>query len=105
MLKVYGSKMCPDCRNCELNFNKYGIEYEYYDINESLKNLKKFLIYRDTKKEVFERLIKIHDIGIPCIVDENENVFTDWESYLIKLGHKELEYEEANSCSLDHKGC
>lgn len=104
MLKVYGSKMCSDCRNCELNFKKFNIEYEYFDINESLKNLKQFLIYRDTKPEVFERLVKIHDIGIPCIVD-NDDVFTDWEGYLKKLGHSDLEYEMGEACSLDHKGC
>ena len=37
MIKVYGSKFCPDCVNCELNFRTYGIEFEYFDINEGLR--------------------------------------------------------------------
>ena len=40
MLKVYGSKNCPDCRNLKLNFLKYGIEFEEIEILDSLKNLK-----------------------------------------------------------------
>jgi glutaredoxin-related protein len=55
MLKVYGSKNCPDCRNLKLNFIKYGIEFEKIEILDSLKNLKEFLHYRDNNKEVFER--------------------------------------------------
>ena len=106
MLKVYGSKNCPDCRNLKLNFLKYGIEFEEIEILDSLKNLKEFLHYRDNNKEVFDRLIQIGDIGIPCIIDGN-HVFTDWESYLIELGHKDLIYEDSfkSSCSINGKGC
>ena len=69
MLKVYGSKNCPDCRNLKLNFLKYGIEFEEIEILDSLKNLKEFLHYRDNNKEVFERLIEIGDIGIEQVTD------------------------------------
>jgi glutaredoxin-related protein len=105
MLKVYGSPMCPDCRNCKINFDKYGVEYEYIDINASLKNLKEFLILRD-REECFVRLKKIHDIGIPAIMD-GHRVFTAWETYLKELGHTDLEYEkyEGQACSIDGKGC
>lgn len=106
MLKVYGSKNCPDCRNLKLNFLKYGIEFEEIEILDSLKNLKEFLHYRDNNKEVFERLIEIGDIGIPCIIN-GEDVFTDWESYLYALGFKDLIYEDSfkASCSINGKGC
>lgn len=105
MITLYGSPMCIDCRNCKRNFDKFGIEYEYVDINENLKNLKKFLTYRDNYPSIFDRLKKIHDIGIPCLV-EGDNVFTDWETYLINKGYTELEYEDyPSSCSLDGKGC
>lgn len=103
MLKIYGSPDCPDCRNACNNFDKFNIKYEYYDIRE-LKNLKQFLIYRDTLDEVFLRLKKIHDIGIPAIVDEDRKVFTDWEGYLIKKGFSDIVYE-GQGCSLDHKNC
>jgi glutaredoxin-related protein len=105
MLKVYGSSMCPDCRNCKNNFDKLGIEYEYIDINESLRNLKDFLILRD-KEECFVRLKNINDIGIPALVDDDK-VFTDWETYLKELGFTNIEYEksEGKACSVNGKGC
>ena len=105
MLKIYGSKMCPDCVACKANFDYYHIDYEFIDINKDLRNLKEFLILRDTLP-VFDRLKKIHDIGLPAIVKEDGSVFTDWESYLeeqdkeiINVNPKKL------ACSIDHKGC
>ncbi len=104
MLKIYGSEMCPDCRECKRNFDLYGVEYEFIDINESLKNLKIFLDMRD-HDPVFDRLKAIGDIGLPGIVKEDGTVFTDWEQYLKDMG-KEPVYSELNSsCSIDHKGC
>lgn len=106
MLTIYGSKMCSDCRNCKLNFDKYNIEYKFIDINESLKNLKEFLYIRDHNDDVFKRLKDIGDIGLPAIIDSDNKVFTDWETYLINFGYTKLEYEEnKTSCSIDHKGC
>ena len=97
--------MCPDCRNCKINFDKYNIKYEEIEILESLKNLKEFLHYRDTNPEVFGHLIEIGDIGIPCLIDNNR-VFTDWEGYLMDLGYIDFDYEEdKKSCSIDGKGC
>ena len=105
MIKLFGSPMCPDCRDCKTNFDKFGIKYEYVDINENLRNLKEFLHYRDNYKEIFNRLIAIGDIGIPCLVD-GRNVFTDWETYLKNLGYTDLEYEQnVQACSIDGKGC
>lgn len=104
MLKVYGSKMCPDCKACEYNFDKYGIPYEFIDINANLKNLKQFLIYRDSEP-VFDHLKAIHDIGIPACIDEDGTVFTDWEGYLREKGFEPVEVQEGQACSIDHKGC
>lgn len=105
MLKIYGSKMCSDCLNCKLNFDKFDIEYEFIDINDSLSNLKTFLDMRD-HNPVFDRLKEIGDIGLPGIVKENGDVFTDWETYLKDLGHEDLDYIDDNpSCSISGKGC
>lgn len=104
MFKIYGSSKCPDCINCKANFNEFKIEYEFIDVLDSLKNLKKFLHYRDNHPEVFERLIKIGDIGLPAIVDENDNVFTDWESYLKEKNLNPF-YVIGESCSIGGKGC
>ena len=81
MLKVYGSLICPDCVNCKKYFDLYHIEYEYLDINESLRNLSVFLDMRD-HQPVFDKWKAIGDIGIPAIVKEDGEVFTDWEGYL-----------------------
>lgn len=105
MLKIYGSKNCPDCVNLKRNLDEYHIEYEFIEVLDSLKNLKAFLILRDTHHEVFDRLIAIHDIGLPCCVDEKGNVFTDWETYLKNKGYKILEEEVKSTCSISGKGC
>lgn len=99
MLKIYGSKMCPDCNNCEKNFKAYNIEYKYYDINESLRNLSIFLDLRD-HQPVFEKWKAIGDIGIPAIVKEDGEVFTDWESYLREMGHEPIGNGQGTACSL-----
>ena len=104
MIKVYGSPMCPDCVACEYNFDKYKIEYEFLDINASLHNLKKFLIYRDSEP-VFDRLKAINDIGIPACIDEEGTVFTDWETYLRERGYEPEEINAGQACGLDRKGC
>lgn len=95
--------MCPDCVAAKTNFDFYHIEYEFIDINENLRNLKDFLIYRDTCS-VFDHLKEIHDIGLPACIDEEGNVFTDWETYLKKRGMNPLNIS-TSSCSLSGKGC
>ncbi len=104
MFKIYGSNKCPDCINCKANFDEYKIEYEFVEVLDSLRNLKTFLHYRDNNPEVFNRLIEIGDIGLPAIVDENDKVFTDWESFLKEKGLNPF-YVTGEACSLGGKGC
>ena len=86
MLKFYGSRLCPYCREGRANFDAHGIAYEYLDINESLKNLAEFLEMRDTLP-VFAALRAEGDIiALPAIVKEDGTVFADWEAYLQELG-------------------
>ena len=42
MLTIYGSPLCPDCRECKANLDAHGVEYEYKDGQNILK-LKKNL--------------------------------------------------------------
>ena len=104
MIKVYGSKMCPDCVACKFNFDANQIAYEFLDINESLRTLKDFLILRDSQP-VFDHLKAVNDIGIPACVKEDGTVFTDWEVYLKEQGMEVKEVQAGTACSLDHKGC
>ena len=104
MFKVYGSPMCPDCRECKANFDANKIPYEFIDINETLHNLADFLALRDTLP-VFDRCKKLGDIGLPAIVREDGSVFLDWEGYLKEQGLPVVYKENGQACSLDRKGC
>lgn len=77
MLKVYGSKLCPDCRQCISDFNAQKVEYEFLDITEDLANLKAFLALRDSNA-AFEGVRASKGIGIPAIVKENGEVALEW---------------------------
>lgn len=102
MILIYGMNECSDCRDCKNNFDRFGIEYEFKNITD-IKNLRQFLIYRDTNPAVFDKLKEAHDIGIPCLVNEGV-VFTDWETYLKELGYTDI-IKEGKSCSITHKNC
>lgn len=104
MLKVYGSPLCPDCRECRVNFDANGVDYEYVDITESMKALKEFLAYRDALPE-FAPAKAAGSIGIPAIFCEDGSVTLDWEEYLKERGMSVVYKENGLSCSIDGKGC
>ena len=104
MFRIYGSPMCPDCRECKANFDANGIAYEFIDINEKLCNLSDFLKLRD-HSPVFDRCKEIGDIGLPAIVREDGTIFLDWEGYLTEQGKPIVYRESGQSCSIDGKGC
>lgn len=81
MLKIYGSMFCPDCVQCREDLDKAGVEYEYLDFSDSLKNLKEFLAIRDSS-DLFTVIREKGSIGIPCIVEENGSISLDWEQYM-----------------------
>ena len=77
MLKIYGSRLCPDCVQCLADMDRAGIAYEYRDFGEDLLALKEFLTIRDSDPQFAE--IKANGkIGIPCIVHEDGSVRLDW---------------------------
>lgn len=80
MLKVYGSMLCPDCVQCRAELDKAGVAYEYLDFAENLRNLKEFLVLRETP--LFADIRKEGKIGIPCIVKEDGSITLSWEEYM-----------------------
>ena len=78
MIKIYGSDMCPDCIECKADLNKRNVEFEYADINESLQNLKDFLLLRDSDP-AFKDITGSGYIGIPAIVTDGKRVLLDWD--------------------------
>ena len=81
MLKIYGSMLCPDCVQCREDLDKAGVEYEYLDFSENLRNLKEFLKIRDNSA-LFDEVRERGSIGIPCIVEEDGTICLDWEKYM-----------------------
>lgn len=104
MITVYGSELCPDCRECEKNFKAHGIEYTYVDINESMKNFKEFLRLRDTLP-VFDICKQNGSIGIPAVVSDDGSVTLNWEGVLTAMGLPVVFREERQYCSIDGKNC
>lgn len=76
-MKIYGSKLCEDCRNCKSDLDKAGINYSFLDITEELQNLKEFLKIRDNNS-IFQDVKKNGGIGIPCIIKDNDEIIFDW---------------------------
>lgn len=81
MLKVYGSLLCPDCVQCKEDLTRAGVEFEYLDFAQDLRNLKMFLTIRD-QNPVFAEVKENGRIGIPCIVEENGEISLGWEKYM-----------------------
>ena len=81
MLKIYGSKMCPDCVECLADLDRAGTAYEYLDFGDSLRNLKEFLKLRDSNS-IFETVKEKGAIGIPCILREDGSVTLDWDEFI-----------------------
>lgn len=77
MLKIYGSRLCPDCVRCIEDLQSAGVEFEYHDFADDLRALKVFLSLRDTYP-VFDEVRAAGKIGIPCILHEDGTVALDW---------------------------
>jgi glutaredoxin-related protein len=104
MITVYGSPLCPDCRECKVNFDAHRIPYEAVDITESMRNLKAFLKLRDTLA-AFDPCRANGSVGIPAIVCEDGGVTLDWEAYLAQRGLPVVYREDRPACRIDGKGC
>lgn len=97
MVKVYVMKTCPDCVQVKSQL-KENPNYELIDIGEHVRNLKQFLMLRDTHP-AFEYIKEHGSIGIPCFVFEDGNI-------QFSIGEIEKEEYSGNAaCSLDGTGC
>ena len=81
MLKIYGSMLCKDCVQCREDLDRAGVEYDFLEFQDELKNLKEFLSLRDSL-DIFKTVKDNGGIGIPCIVNDDGNVSLEWEQYL-----------------------
>ena len=105
MLKIYGSKICPDCVACKAALDANSAAYEFVDITDSMRNLKEFLKHRDNDSVFAEARVKGY-VGIPALVGEDGKITLDWESYLKENGMKvEPKAQEGAACRIDGTGC
>lgn len=81
MLKIYGTWLCPDCRNAEQQLNNAKIEFEFVDIFNSTANMKEFLKLRDNSS-VFDEARNAGGIGIPAFVKEDNTITLNIEEVL-----------------------
>lgn len=81
MLKIYGSRLCPDCVACCRELEAANVAFEYCDFEESLMFLKNFLKLRDTDPQ-FDEVRMSGKIGIPCIVREDGSIALEWTEFL-----------------------
>lgn len=80
---VFGSKHWPDCEPVKEYLSKNNIKFAYLDITENMFNLKKFLKYRDNRKE-FDEIKKAGRVGLPCIVvNDGEKIIFDYKDLKI----------------------
>ena len=49
-----------------------GIEFAYVDITSGMMPLKRFLKYRDSRRE-FDEIREKNRVGVPCIVVQNDD--------------------------------
>lgn len=81
MLKIYGSKLCPDCVQCCRDLEEAGVPFEYCDFADDLRHLKAFLHLRD-EEMVFNDPRAEGKIGIPCILRDDGTVTLEWAEFL-----------------------
>lgn len=105
MIKVYGSKLCPDCMKLSMNLDVNRVKYDYVDINESLENLKELLKLRDSDP-IFDESKASGAIGIPAIIMEDGTLTLDWEQVVRDLGFEPFDVEiGGTACNIDGSGC
>ena len=80
MLIIYGSPLCPDCVKCKEELEQAGVEFLYLDITGKLLFLKQFLKLRERPQ--FDFIREKGQIGIPCILREDDSVCFDWKEIL-----------------------
>ena len=105
-MKVYGTKICVDCRNYKAIQESRGFEAEYIDITENTSNLKEFLGIRDIDP-LFNQVKEHHGIGIPLFVREDGVKTFDINEAFSWIGQAPVEDDEIveRTFSCGENGC
>ena len=100
MIKVYVMESCPDC--VEVN-QRYSNDpgFELVDISKQARDLKEFLVLRDTHP-AFVKVRERGNIGIPCFIKEDGAVIISLKKFDDSF---ESVYAEGAACNIDGTGC
>ena len=92
-MKVYGSKICVDCRNYLAIQKARGFDCDFIEITEDTGKLKEFLRLRDTDP-IFDPVKEHSGIGIPCFVNEDGRKTFDINEALSWIGQEPVKDSE-----------
>lgn len=79
-MKLYGSHLCKNCPPAIEYLTEKKVDYIFLDISNSLVALKGLLSYRD-KCEEFNSIKENGKVGIPCLIDDEDNIYIGEEIY------------------------
>ena len=91
-MKLLGTPLCIMCDKAVEKLEANGITYEYFDITKNIENLKKFIHFRDIRKE-FDLAKETEHVGIPCFMFEDGSLLFDLDGAI----HRAL-VEEKELC-------
>lgn len=75
MITLFISSKCPDTPPALEAFEKTDLQYEIIDITDSMKNLKRFLFFRDSNP-FFDSIKEKNNVGVPSImIGEGEQFY------------------------------
>jgi glutaredoxin-related protein len=100
MIKVYVMDSCPDCVEVKQRYGR-NPDFELIDIGILARNLKDFIVLRDTHP-AFEKVRERGNIGIPCFIKEDGTVLISLKQFDDSF---EPVYAEGAACNLDGTGC
>lgn len=90
-MKMYFSRICPDCRQAEQLLAERRVSYDAVDITANTANLKEFLHLRDTREE-FKPIKEEAKIGIPCFLFSDGTILFDvneLDASRVQIGREE----------------
>lgn len=78
---LYYTPLCPECQPFIEKLEKQGIAFEKIDITENIKNLKRFILLRDERRE-FDEQKKLGFIGVPAFHTSNDQFIFDFNDLI-----------------------
>ena len=91
---------CPDCLEVKQRYSN-NPDFKLVDIGNQSRNLKEFLVLRDTHP-AFIKVRERGNIGIPCFIKEDGTVIISLKKFDDSF---EPVYAEGAACNLDGTGC